>query len=619
MFEAVIWLVPVAVLLTGVRYPRGGILVLVAALPLFGSPPGGPYLGALDVAALLAVLTAWRGSRARPSPLDVAAVAFVVVGLASLVPLAWHPPSWTPHDLLGLLLEFPYVERWSILYTWRAAANLCLGWLLFLGVRRSFNRDNVIELGLALALGEALVLVLGLARLAGLINLGGYRVIGDRMYDARLHSLFFHSGWLAEFLVIATPVAMACLWRVRRWGAWAAAGLAALAVPSIIFTEQRGAWFCLLLELGVAGILLARRLLERPGSRRRLLVTGLVVAAAVTILVTAVSVRNPSASRAVVARSQRLASDLSNRTRIWRLSWNVGRERWVLGWGVGSFSPVFDLVATSGTRHHSAWLTAHNQYLMLFVERGLLAVAGFLLLAISTVLGLLKLVRARAPDRDIALALIVSAAAVGLYGAVQYLFFLRMMEWLIWILLGMAAVLLSGHRSRWVDRIAWGLAVVALLTGVVRIGGETAPGRGDRAYGLHPQQRQHAQLYRWTSARAAMRVTRHVGDLDLEVANGHPQAGRYPVQLTVSIDGTPVRTLRLADSEWRSVRLLSTELPDRDFVLGLRARPSFRPFIDAARDPSLRPSRDIRLLGVAMQPLKWVRRGPQSPVSGPQD
>jgi len=619
VFEAVVWLVPIAVLLTGARYPRGGILVLVAALPLFGSPPGGPYLGALDVAALLAILVSWRGTRARPSPLDVAALAFVVVGLASLIPIAWHPPSWNPHVLWGLLLEFPYVERWSILYTWRAAANLLLGWLLFLGIRRSFKRENVVELGLALAFGEAMALVLGLARLGGLIDLGAYRVIGDRMYDARLHSLFFHSGWVAEFLVIATPVAMGCLWRVPRWGAWVASGLAALAVPSVIFTEQRGAWFCLLLELAVAGVLLARRTLARPNLRRRLVVTGFIVAVVATALLATVSMRNPSASHAVVARSERLASDLSNRTHVWRRSWNVGIDRPVLGWGIGSFSPVYDLLATRGTWHHSAWLTAHNQYLMLFVERGLLAVVAFLLLAVSTVLGLLKLVRSRAPDRDIALALLASAAAVGLYGAVQYLFFLRMMEWLIWVLLGMAAVLVSGSRYRWVNRIAWSLALLALLTAIARIGNQPAPGRGDRAYGLHAQQRQHGHLYHWTSAHAAMRVVRHLGDLDLEVANGHPEAGRYPVQLTVSIDGTAVRTLQLADSDWQSIRLGAKELPDRDFVLGLRARPSFRPFIDSAHDPSLHPSRDIRLLGVAIQPLRWSRGTLQSPVPSHQD
>lgn len=57
MIERLIWLVPAAVLVAGVWRPKAAILVLVAALPLFGSPPGGPYLAALDVAALAVLLT----------------------------------------------------------------------------------------------------------------------------------------------------------------------------------------------------------------------------------------------------------------------------------------------------------------------------------------------------------------------------------------------------------------------------------------------------------------------------------------------------------------------------------------------------------------------------------
>ena len=64
MIERLIWVVPLAVAALGSWRPRAGLVVLAAALPLFGSPPGGPYLAALDVAGLAAILTAWRGGRA---------------------------------------------------------------------------------------------------------------------------------------------------------------------------------------------------------------------------------------------------------------------------------------------------------------------------------------------------------------------------------------------------------------------------------------------------------------------------------------------------------------------------------------------------------------------------
>ena len=69
MFEHLVWLVPLTVAATGAWRPRAGLLVLAGSLPLFGSPPGGPYLAALEVAGLAAILAAWRGGRAVPTPL----------------------------------------------------------------------------------------------------------------------------------------------------------------------------------------------------------------------------------------------------------------------------------------------------------------------------------------------------------------------------------------------------------------------------------------------------------------------------------------------------------------------------------------------------------------------
>jgi O-antigen ligase len=615
VFEVVIWLVPAAVLVAGVRSPRGGLAVFVASLPLFGSPPGGPYLAALDVAALAAVVTAWHAGRPKRSPLDVAALAFVVIGLASLLPIAWHPPSWNPNVLLGLVLEFPYVERWSILYTWRAAANLVLGWLLFCAVRRSFERRQLIELGWALALGEAMVLILGLAEFTGMMRLSAYRVIGLDNYDARLHSLFFHSGWFAEFLVIASPIALVSLWRIPRWGGWAAGALISLAIPSVLFTQQRGAWFCLVLELAIGGFFFARQRGMRPRTRHRAMMYGLLLLILVVAGIVLISMANAAAFKALVERSTRVVSDLSNRTKIWRLTWNVAVERPVLGWGIGSFSPVYDLVATKGVRHRSIWLTAHNQYLMLFVERGLLAVASFLLLGGTALVALLQRVRSRdaGSETNLTLGLVLSAGAVGLYGFVQYLFFLRVIEWMIWLLLGMIAVLASGTRYRWTDRIAWGLMVVSLVAGLTRIGRQPAPSRGDRAYGLHAPEFRHDHSQRWTAPHAALRVHRRPGDLRLEVANGHPAAARYPLSVTIRIDGSPLRTVHLTDGDWHRIWLPSKDLPERDFVLGLDAGPGFRPFVDAARDDALRPSRDIRRLGVALRPLEWRERENSTP------
>ena len=59
-FEILVWIVPLLVAGLGVWKPYLGLVALAASLPLFGSPPGGPYLGALDAAAIAAILTSIR-------------------------------------------------------------------------------------------------------------------------------------------------------------------------------------------------------------------------------------------------------------------------------------------------------------------------------------------------------------------------------------------------------------------------------------------------------------------------------------------------------------------------------------------------------------------------------
>ena len=154
MFETLIWSVPAAVFVAGARWPRAGLLIFAATLPLFGAPPGGPYLGALDASALAAIVTGLRGrAPSERSSLDLGVLAVLAVALASFFPVAYRPPSWSPDALLGLLAVFPGIERWNVLFTWRALANLLLGVGLYFAVKRSFSDGSVRALGWALGAG----------------------------------------------------------------------------------------------------------------------------------------------------------------------------------------------------------------------------------------------------------------------------------------------------------------------------------------------------------------------------------------------------------------------------------------------------------------------------------
>lgn len=130
-WERLVWLAPLAIAAAGAYRPRWALFLFAGCLPLFGSPPGGPYLAAFDVAAVTVVLISLRAPRPATSSLTWPVLALLFVGFASLIPIAYHPPSWHPASLLRLASTLPEAESWSALYTWRAALDLALGVALF--------------------------------------------------------------------------------------------------------------------------------------------------------------------------------------------------------------------------------------------------------------------------------------------------------------------------------------------------------------------------------------------------------------------------------------------------------------------------------------------------------
>ena len=311
MIELLIWLVPAAVAVLGLWRPRAGLVALVAALPLFGSPPGGPYLEALEVAGLAAILTGLRAGRPARSRLGAPALLFVVVSLATLVPSPYLPPSWRPGDLLGVLGALPGVESWTALYAWRAAADLLLGWGLFVVIRAAFAGRSLRPLGLALAAGLMGITLIGLAARAGLVDLSAYRPLHSQ--GMRLQSLFFLSGWLSQYLVVVTPVALAGLdmgsdrWRRLRLP------LLALAVACAGLTLQRGAWVAAAVQLAVWVAVVAPQWRRRPGAARRAL-----LASAVVVALAGTAWMGMGAVEPLVSRGQSMVSGFDTRTALWR-------------------------------------------------------------------------------------------------------------------------------------------------------------------------------------------------------------------------------------------------------------------------------------------------------------
>lgn len=611
--ENALWLLPVVVTLAGLYRPWAGVVALCAGLPLVGSPPGGPYLAPLDVAVIAAIVTALRGGKAGPSTLRWPIVSVLVASAVSLLPLAYHPPSFEPRILAGLLASLPGAQTWTMLFTWRAFANLALGVGLYGAARRAFAGRSILPLGYGLAAGLGLVLPLGLAEQAGLVDLGGYRAIGGPLYTTRLHSLFFHSGWLAQFVVGAGPFAVAALVaggrRTRRAG-W---GLLALILVSLPLTQQRGAWFATLAQLGVLGVVAGPAILRERRARAALAA----VAGATIALGAGLVLLRPAMIEPVLDRVEVATSDLSGRTLLWQSALGMTRERPLLGWGIGAFGPTYDTFHPPGSP--GAWpfrATAHSFYLTVLAERGALGLAAFGLLAWALARRLLPAARGGSdPPAEVALGLLLSLTGLAVYGSVQYFLHLHDTELLFWVLV--AAASCSGSRSRAARdlpaTLAQGLIAVCLILAPVRLLA-TPPlaARGDVSYGFNEPEQHSTGAIEWTTGRAARRVPWLGETLVLRLANGHPRPSMRPCRVTIRAAGS-TETLTLDQDGWREVRIPVGRARRPWLVLELEAQPTFRPFRDFRSDPELPASHDIRELGVVLGGEEWERAAASVP------
>lgn len=585
-----------AVAVAGLWRPRAGLLVLAATLPLFGSAPGGPYLAALDVAALTAVATTWRARPSGRSALTWPIAAWIVVSVASLVPLAYQPPSWQPSVLLDLIASIPEVPSSTVLHTWRALLNLLLGFGLYRAVRRSFDGEGLHSLGVAVAVGLAAALVFGLLEHAGWFDLGSYRAIGGALYETRLHSFFFHSGWLAEYIVMATPFAVAAVLSTEGRGRALGHALLVLALPALLFTEQRGAWFAAVAEAALAVTLFGARPIRDPRALRisAVVAIGAVVLGAVLIL------SRPEIASPVLRRLGESTANLSGRTHLWSVSTRLVSERPLLGWGLGAFAPAYDLVHPRGSP--AAWPyrdTAHSLYFHLAAERGLLALSALAVVGCAAGLGLWDGARSGTHrERVLAHGLLIGGAGLAVHGVVQHMFYLKNVEWMFWILLA-ATSLLSGARRLSLDRIAQilvGAALVLLPYRALRL--EPLEGPGNRSFGLHEKETSPSGSFRWTTGRAAAWVPWQDEVLVLELGNGHPRPAEHRIEVTVRVDGHERLNAELAGG-WEAYRIPLGPPRSAGVVVEWEVHPTFRPFLAIAG------SADTRSLGVVLREIRW--------------
>jgi len=217
----------------------------------------------------------------------------------------------------------------------------------------------------------------------------GYGVTPSYSGSARVSSVYFNANHYAGFLDLVVPLAaaLATMGSTRRLR-WAAGALTVLGLVNVVLTQSRGSWVAVTASLAILAVVTSWRGLRGP--RPWSFVRGWL---AIIVLVSAGTLGAmrfvPDWTARTVARFDRLVYDLRNPLEFERVAIVlagrpiVAEHPW---WGVGpgQFSYAITLYRPSVVEDandgmlHQLVNYAHDDYLQVATESGLLALAAFL-------------------------------------------------------------------------------------------------------------------------------------------------------------------------------------------------------------------------------------------------
>ena len=402
-------------------------------LPAFSDFYTVPKMFLLHVAILLGLLrVAGRPSETRAAipltPLSLPLVAFLGVGLLSLS---------------GATFPWAGIEA-----AWRVWNGILLYHLAVVALAAAPARRRFLD-----AVGLSIVPV----ALYGILQAIGLDFLRLSARQVPVSSLG-NTGFVAEYLVAALPIALARAFEAGRWG-WLFRSAVLLGTLHLWLTQSRAGWLGALLAGGI--LLVAPSSPLRHGIARshlrRLALMGLLLAVVLGVFIPGLGPASAARLRVILDPAQASARV---RLLIWRGAVDLAARHPFLGVGLGNFEfayPEVRSVEEWRLSRRDVVDDAHNEYLHVAVETGLLGLVAFLW--VLTRLARLTRDLLRSPEsRNEALPLVASLAGLLFYAGFGFPLKNPVSGAYWWMFLGylsaMATTTRGGHATRTIP-VAW--------------------------------------------------------------------------------------------------------------------------------------------------------------------
>lgn len=361
--------------------------------------------------------------------IEIAFFVLLVGWLLEHVPTGWSTSVWrTPQGqrCLIALLAYLGVCALSVLtsshpdLSLRGLIRKTLEYALFFVMVADVASDPVVA-------KRCLFVVMGSALFVGL-DAVAQEVIGK---DPLLgHHLFVYGRMtgpyenpidLATYLMVVIPVVLVKMVEPHARGKWILGVLALLLVGSLVRTGSQGAWVGFLGGLALLFVL-ARRM-------RRLVLIGCLGLGAIALFLQTTG-RSPNIFE---------FSDVGTQDRLfmWQAAWRMIEDRPIIGHGLNTFMANYLTYWVGGERQPRY---AHNCYLQIWAETGLLGLGTFLVLIWCTVGLWLRAMRGmpEGPNRLMLLGLTAGLVAFLVQSAFDTNFYALRQAVLFWVLAGFA-------------------------------------------------------------------------------------------------------------------------------------------------------------------------------------
>lgn len=466
--------------------------------------------------------------------LGLAALGFVAVELWAGVPVrskwtsraAWSVIAFLVVSVLSGLVSIDRGKSLEAMLNLLALIGLFLAAALFVRGSRRLRSVALVQVAAALP-----VAAIGIAQ-----YLRPDLLPAPNSYPGRALGPFGQPNRLGGYLIAVIPIAVALAFTSPdRWLRAALCLSILLLTTCLIVTFSRGAWIGLLASL----VVLAAAAFRWPALAPRgamLATVGACLVLPALLLLPSILARLAPKPHAAAAWNLPFDPEREGsgamREAIWSGAIRAAEARPVLGFGVGTFREAFDRMKGDRMKRLEAEGTrtadnAHNQYLELLSERGVLGLAAFLVLVVVGLAagGALAGAPGGGATRWLAVGFMAAVAALLAHGAFDLNLSLVPHQTLLYADLGVLAAVAPGTAGRVRrSRVAGILAGVLVLSGLGLAGTSFAASRDAEAGALRAAEGQPARAAEaW---RAATRLSPWNDAYSLGLAHAEEAAAR---------------------------------------------------------------------------------------------